>query len=84
MAGHSAGVAKAEINVIVAVNILEMRAMGFCDEDWKFAGPFFHPVHGNAAEKGFLRAGVEGGGERSMVRRVDFFGVAMNGSVTFN
>ena len=61
MTGHGAGVAQAEINVIVAVDILEMRAVGFGDEDGKFAGPLFHPVHGDAAEEGFLGAGVKSG-----------------------
>ena len=32
-----------------------------CSSDL-FAGPFFHPVHGDAAEEGFLGAFVERGG----------------------
>src|SRR5580704_519963 len=60
VAGHRAGVAKAKIDVIAAVNIGEMRSVGFCDEDGKFASPFFHPVHGDAAEEGSLGAFVKG------------------------
>jgi hypothetical protein len=57
----------------VTVNILEMRAVGFGDEDGKFAGPFFHPIHGDAAEEGFLCAGVESGGERAFIDEFFFF-----------
>jgi hypothetical protein len=73
MAGHGAGIAEAEVNIIVTVNILEMGAVGFSDEDGKFAGPFFHPVHRDAAEEGFLCAGVEGGGERAFGNEFFFF-----------
>ena len=62
MAGHGAGVTEAEVDVMVAVDVGETRAVGFGDEDRKFAGPFFHPVHGDAAEEGFLGAFVERGG----------------------
>src|SRR5271168_514252 len=50
-----------------------MRAVSCGDEDGKFAGPFFHPVHGDAAEEGFLGAGVEGGGERAFGDEFFFF-----------
>jgi hypothetical protein len=73
MSGHGAGVAEAEVNVIMAVNILEMGAAGFGDEYGKFAGPFFHPVHGDAAEERFLGACVEGGGERAFGDEFFFF-----------
>src|ERR1700683_862604 len=73
VSGHGAGVAEAEIDVIVAVNILEMRAVSFGDEDGKFAGPLFHPVHGDAAEEGFLGAGVESGRERAFGDEFFFF-----------
>ena len=73
MSGHGAGVAEAEVNVVVAVHILKMRAAGFSDEHGKFAGPFFHPVHGDAAEERFLSAGVESGGERAFGYEFFFF-----------
>jgi hypothetical protein len=59
----AAAAVSGEVNVIMAVHILEMRAVGFGDEDGKFAGPFFHPIHGHAAEERFLGAGVESSGE---------------------
>jgi hypothetical protein len=36
--------------------------VGGLDEDGERAGPFFHPVHGDAAEERALGAVVEGGG----------------------
>ena len=56
VAGHGAGVAEAEIDVVVAVDVGEVRALGGFYEDGKGAGPFFHPVHGDAAEERVLRA----------------------------
>ena len=73
VAGHGAGVAQAEVNVIVTVHILEMRAVGFGNEDGKFAGPFFHPVHGYAAQEGFLGACVESSRERTFINELFFF-----------
>ena len=64
MASHRAGVAKAKVDVIVAVNIDEMRSVGFCYEYWKFAGPFFHPIHGNATEERSLGAFIKSRGFR--------------------
>src|SRR5229473_7294096 len=62
MAGHGAGVAEAKVDVIAIVDVGEVGAFGGFDEDGKGAGPFFHPVHGNAAEEGGLGALVESGG----------------------
>jgi hypothetical protein len=47
--------------------------VGFGDEDGKFSGPFFHPIHGDAAEEGFLCAGVESGGPRAFFDEFFFF-----------
>src|SRR6266403_5449550 len=62
VAGHGAGVAEAEVNVFTAVDVDEVRAFGGFNEDGERAGPLFHPVHGDAAEKGGLSASVESGG----------------------
>src|ERR1700678_4207263 len=62
MVGQRAGVAEAETDLVVTVDVGEGGAAGFGDEDRKFAGPFFHPVHGAPAEEGFLGAFVERGG----------------------
>jgi hypothetical protein len=51
VAGHCAGVTEAKVYVVAAIHIGEMRSVGFRDEHWKLAGPFFHPVHGNATEE---------------------------------
>ena len=62
MAGHGAGVTEAEVDVLVAVDVGETRARASATKTGKFAGPFFHPVHGDPAEEGFLGAFVERGG----------------------
>src|SRR5271154_3749024 len=62
MASHGAGVTEAEVDVVVTVDVGDGGAVGFGDENRKFAGPFFHPVHGDAAEEGFLGAFAERGG----------------------
>ena len=56
MAGHGAGVAQAEIDVAVAVHIVEVRALGLADEGRESAGPLDHPVHGHAAQQRFAGA----------------------------
>ena len=67
MAGHGAGVAEAEVDVLAIVYIGEVSALGALDKDRKRAGPLFHPVHGDAAEERVLGAAVEGGGFRMIV-----------------
>ena len=62
VASHGAGVAEAEVDVFAAVHVGEVRAFGGLDEDRESAGPFFHPVHGDAAEEGGLGALVKSGG----------------------
>src|SRR5260370_20000150 len=62
VAGHGAGVAEAEIDIIAAVHVGKVCAFGGFDEDGESASPFFHPVHGDAAEEGGLSALVESGG----------------------
>jgi hypothetical protein len=46
VASHGGGVAEAEVDVVAAVNVGEMRAAGGLYEDGKGAGPFVHPVMG--------------------------------------
>src|SRR5260370_14702964 len=62
MARHGSGVAEAKVNVFAAIHVGKMRAFGGLDEDGESASPFFHPVHGDAAEEGGLSACVERGG----------------------
>jgi hypothetical protein len=61
-----------------------VRAFGGFYEDGEGARPFFHPVHGHAAEEGGLGALVESGGFRvvgdemagfALVEGVEFFAV---------
>src|SRR5450432_1764459 len=64
MAGHGAGVAETQIDVVVAVNVGEVRAVSRLDEDGKRPGPFFHPVHRHTAKQRVLCTMVESGGLR--------------------
>ena len=73
VAGHGAGVAEAEVDVIVAINVGEMGASGGFHEDREGAGPFVHPVHGDAAEKRALGAEIEFGGTRVIGDETFFF-----------
>jgi hypothetical protein len=41
VAGHGAGVAEAEVDVVVVVDIGEVRTFGGFDEDGESAGPLF-------------------------------------------
>ena len=66
VAGHGAGVTEAEVDVFAVIDVDEMRAVGGADKDGESAGPFFHPVHGHAAEEGVLRTTVECGGARML------------------
>jgi hypothetical protein len=50
VAGHRAGIAEAEIDVTVAVDVEELGAPRFTHERRECAGPLRHPVHGHAAE----------------------------------
>jgi hypothetical protein len=54
MAEHRARVSKAEINVLMAIDICDMSPLGSCDKDREWPGPSHHPVHRNAGEKRFL------------------------------
>ena len=51
VAGHRAGVAEAEVDVLVAVDVAEARALRLVREHREAAGPARHPVHGHAAEQ---------------------------------
>ena len=55
VAGHRAGVAEAEVDVLVAVDVGEARALGLGREHGEAAGPAHHPVHRHAAEQRVLR-----------------------------
>jgi hypothetical protein len=59
VAGHRAGVAQAEVDVLVSVDAGEPGTGGLIDEQGKRAGPFDHPVHRHAVEEGRLGALVE-------------------------
>jgi len=73
VAGHRAGVAEAEVDVVVAVDVDEMRAAGGFYEDGESAGPFVHPVHGNAAKEGRLGSKIEFSGTRMPGNEALFF-----------
>jgi hypothetical protein len=73
LAGYRTVVTKAKVYVVAAIHIGEMCSVGFCDEHRKSAGPFFHPVHGNAAEEGVLSAFVQGCGFRAIGDEFPFF-----------
>ena len=64
VAGHRAGVAEAEVDVLVAVDVGEARALGLGREDREAAGPAHHPVHRHAAEQRVLRLLAERVGAR--------------------
>jgi hypothetical protein len=70
---HGTGVAEAEVNVVVAVNVGEVRTAGGLYEDGEGASPFVHPVHGNAAEERRLGAKIELGGARMLGDEAFFF-----------
>ncbi len=58
VAGHRAGVAEAEVDVLVAVDVDDPRACRLLDEDREAAGPARHPAHRDAEQ--------ERGAERSL------------------
>ena len=51
MAGHRAGVAEAEVDVLVPVDVTEPRAGRLLDEHREGARPLGHPVHRDAGEE---------------------------------
>src|SRR4051794_25312491 len=51
MARHRAGVAEAEVHVVVAVYVSEVRTGGLRGGDRERAGPLRHPGHRHAAEQ---------------------------------
>ena len=59
MSGHGSGIAEAEIDVAMSVDIDDFGSVSFADERRKCSGPFGHPVHGHAAEERFAGAGEE-------------------------
>jgi hypothetical protein len=50
VAGHAAGVAEAEIDVFVPIDIRQARTRGALDMERVVAGPLRHPVHRHAEE----------------------------------
>ncbi len=57
MAGHRTGVAEAEVDVLVAVDIGEAGAVSLVEEERKGARPAGHPCHRHAAEQVGARVG---------------------------
>jgi hypothetical protein len=51
VAGHGAGVAEAEVDVLMPIDVAEARALGLGGEHREAAGPADHPVHRHAAEQ---------------------------------
>ncbi|MNT86094.1 hypothetical protein D3C72_2263420 [compost metagenome] len=64
MTEHAAGVAEAEVDVLVAVHVMEARALGPVDEQRAGGRPVGHPVHRHAAEQRMASALAEGHGSR--------------------
>ena len=67
MSGHGARVAEAEVHIAMAVDIVEVRALGVADNGWKSSSPLHHPVHGDAGEQRLLAALVNGFRFRALV-----------------
>jgi hypothetical protein len=53
MAEHGARVTQTEIDVGVAIGILEVNAFSRCDEQIEWRAPIHHPMHGNTAKPVF-------------------------------
>ncbi|MCY1429437.1 hypothetical protein D9M71_453540 [compost metagenome] len=64
MAEHGAGVAETEVDVLVAVDIVEARPLGAFDEQRAGRRPVGHPVHRYAGVEGLVRTLGEGDGFR--------------------
>ncbi|MOA01267.1 hypothetical protein D3C78_1206610 [compost metagenome] len=79
MAEHAAGVAEAEVEVLVTVDVEEAGALGALDEQRCRRRPVAHPVHRHAAEQrlaGALgqRHGLRVGGDEALaLARVEGF-----------
>ena len=59
MPEHGAGVAEAEVGVVVAVDVVQRRALRRFDQERKRHRPVAHPVHGHAVvETGDAAAGA--------------------------
>jgi hypothetical protein len=54
--GHRAGVAEAEVDVLVAVNVDDPRSLRLLDEHGEPAGPARHPAHRHAEQERGARA----------------------------
>ncbi|MGA3088801.1 MAG: hypothetical protein ABSD75_09330 [Terriglobales bacterium] len=48
MSGHGSGVAEAEVDVTMAVDVVEVGALSLTHDRRKRPGPLYHPVHGDA------------------------------------
>jgi hypothetical protein len=73
VASHGARVAEAEVDVVMAINVGEVRAAGGFYKDWECAGPLVHPIHRHAAEEGRLGAKIEFRGTRMIGDEAFFF-----------
>ncbi|MNF62030.1 hypothetical protein D3C84_436990 [compost metagenome] len=69
VAEHAAGVAQAEVHVLVAVHVMETRAFGVVHEQRAGGGPVAHPVHGHAAEQRMAGALGQGDGLRILLHK---------------
>jgi len=70
MPGHRPGVAEAEVDVVVTVDIGEVGAGRGLHVERERAGPADHPVHGHAGQERSPRPCVEGVSTRMTVDEV--------------
>ena len=70
VAGHRAGVAEAEVDVVVAVDVVEVGARGVLHVEREGARPLHHPVHRDAGEERTPGALVKRPGARVTVDEV--------------
>ena len=56
MSGHRSGITEAEVDVTVAVDVEEVRALRLAHEWRESSRPLHHPVHGHTSEQRFARA----------------------------
>ena len=69
MSGHRPGVAEAEVQIAVPVDVGEVPAVAGRGEQRKPAGPPLHPLHGHAAEQGAAGPGGSSASERGCASR---------------
>ena len=74
VACHRPGVAEAQVDVVVAVDAGDVRAVGGLDIRWERPGPLDHPGHRHAIEERGLRRFVERGRPRVGVGEATLLG----------